>query len=65
MGIIPGAYVYTQTGEGLSAIFESDQTFSLGSILNVKLRLALVALALFALVPAFIKRVMKKKKEKK
>ncbi len=60
VGIIPGAYVYTQTGAGLSAIFEKGESFSLGSVFNWQLRIALVALALFALIPIVIKRIVRR-----
>jgi|GEM_PF-87617 len=61
VGIIPGAYVYTQTGAGLSAIFEGEGSFSFENLFNLKLRIALVALGLFSLIPILIKKFLKKK----
>lgn len=62
VGIIPGAYVFTQTGSGLSAIFEEGGTFSFDTLFNWQLRLALIALGLFALLPIFIKKIFAKKR---
>ncbi|MCH9625111.1 MAG: Soluble pyridine nucleotide transhydrogenase [Chlamydiales bacterium] len=62
VGIIPGAYVFTQTGAGLGAIFETGETISLGNIFNVQLRIAMVALGIFSLAPIFIKKWLAKKK---
>jgi len=56
VGIIPGAYVYTQTGAGLGAIFEEGGSLSLDTIFNWQLRIALIALALFSLIPIVIKK---------
>ncbi len=57
VGIIPGAYVYTQTGAGLGEIFDSGGAFSLHAIFNVKLRIALAFLALLALMPIVVKKM--------
>ncbi len=64
VGIIPGSYVYTQTGAGLSAIFDSGQEFSLETIFNVKLRIALVALGVFSLLPIVIKKIVNKRRKR-
>lgn len=60
VGIIPGAYVFTQAGRGLSAIFERGETFSFDTIFNREIKIALVALALFSLTPILIKKIFKK-----
>lgn len=57
VGIIPGAFVYTQTGKGLGAIFDSGKSFSFETIFNLELKIALVVIALFLLLPIFIKKV--------
>lgn len=57
VGIIPGAYVFTQTGKGLGAIFDSGSSFSFESVFNLEMKIALVVIALFILLPIFIKRV--------
>ncbi|WP_194848062.1 TVP38/TMEM64 family protein [Candidatus Neptunochlamydia vexilliferae] len=57
IGIIPGAYVYTQAGSGLGAIFDQGKEFSIKSVLNIEIRLALILLALFALIPTFVRRL--------
>lgn len=57
VGILPGSYIYTQAGRGLGAIFESGETFSINTIFNNQMKLALVLLALFSLIPILVKRI--------
>ena len=57
VGIIPGAYVFTQAGNGLGAIFDSGKEFSIETVFNIEVKIALVVLALFALIPIFVKRL--------
>jgi len=57
LGIIPGAYVFTQAGRGLGAIFDSGKDFSVETVFNIEIKIALVVLALFALIPIFVKRL--------
>lgn len=57
VGIIPGAYAYTQAGEGLKESVRYQEI----SILNVKLVLGLTALAILAVIPLFIKKSIIKK----
>lgn len=61
VGIIPGAFVYTQAGAGLGAILDSGETFSLQGLFNRDVKIALVALGVFALIPIIVKKVWKKK----
>ncbi len=56
VGIAPGAFVFTLAGSGLSAIFESKEGLSLNAIFNLKIKIALIALAVISLVPIFIKK---------
>ena len=60
IGIAPGSFVFTQAGTGLSAIFETGQAFSLSTIFNIQIRIALIALGIFALIPILIKKFKKK-----
>ena len=60
LGIAPGSFVFTQAGAGLSAIFETGQTFSLSTIFNMQIRIALIALGIFALIPILIKKFKKR-----
>lgn len=60
IGIIPGSYVYTQAGKGLAAIFDTGESFSLDSIFNTHIKIALIVLALFVLIPIFVKPVIQK-----
>lgn len=57
LGIIPGAYVFTQAGNGLGAIFDSGKEFSVETVFNIEIKIALIVLALFALIPIFVKRL--------
>lgn len=61
VGIIPGAYVFTQAGAGLSMIFESKKPFALDTIFNTEIKVALVVLGLFSLMPVVIKKIFKTK----
>ncbi|MCB1135632.1 MAG: TVP38/TMEM64 family protein [Chlamydiia bacterium] len=56
VGIIPGAFVFTQAGAGLGMIFDSGESFSLSALFNRDMKIALIALGLFALIPIFLKR---------
>jgi len=60
IGIIPGTFVYTQLGRGLSVSFDQS-ALSLSSVFNFDLLLALILLALFSLMPIVIKHFRKKK----
>lgn len=57
VGIIPGSFVHAQAGEGLGAILDSGQPFSLHTIFNVQVTVALIALAIFALIPVVIRKI--------
>ncbi|WP_420422174.1 TVP38/TMEM64 family protein [Simkania sp.] len=60
IGIIPGTYVYSQAGSGLGAIFDTGQTFSLDAVFNTQIKIALVVLGVFVLIPIFVKPLLKK-----
>lgn len=62
IGIIPGAFVYTQAGTGLGAILDSGQELTIENILNIQVKIALIALAIFALIPILVKKLRKKSK---
>ncbi len=59
IGIIPGAFVFAQAGEGLGAILDSNQGFSIEGIFNWQVKIALIALGIFALIPILIKKIKK------
>jgi uncharacterized membrane protein YdjX (TVP38/TMEM64 family) len=48
VGIIPGAFVFTQAGAGLGAILDGEGSIEISDVLNPQMRLALAALAIFA-----------------
>lgn len=60
LGIIPGAFVFTQAGAGLGAVFEGEETFSIGQLLNPDIKIALIALGIFALIPIVFKWIKQK-----
>ncbi|MFQ5729420.1 MAG: TVP38/TMEM64 family protein [Waddliaceae bacterium] len=59
-GIIPGAFVFTQAGVGLGAILDAGEALSVDAIFNNQIKIALIALGIFALLPVFIKKLRKK-----
>lgn len=65
IGIIPGSYIYTQAGTGLGAIFDTGEAFTVGAIFNIQMRIALIVLGVFALIPIFVKPLVKKFGKKK
>lgn len=60
IGIIPGAFVFTQAGVGLGAIFDSGESLSINTIFNTQVKIALIALGIFALLPVAIKKLRRK-----
>jgi len=60
VGIIPGAFVFTQAGAGLGEILKQNQELSLSTLFNFQVKVALIALGFFALLPIFIKKLFKK-----
>lgn len=60
VGVVPLAYVLAQGGAGLGTFFESNTHFSLGAIFNLKVKAALIALGILALIPILWK-VFKRK----
>ncbi len=65
VGIAPGSFVYAQAGRGLGAILDSGNTFSIGAVFNWQLRIALIALGIFVLVPVIVKKIRKRIRRKK
>lgn len=60
VGIIPGAFVYTQAGRGLEAILDQPEPLSIQGLFNPQVRWALILLGVFSLVPILIKRLRRK-----
>lgn len=63
IGIIPGCIVYASVGNGLGALFNSDQTPNLGVIFTPAILLPMLGLAVLALLPAIYKQLTKESKE--
>lgn len=61
VGILPGTILSTQAGRGLNSIFERNEEFSIQSFFTPEVRIALICLGIFALLPIFLKRIWKKK----
>lgn len=57
LGIIPGAFVFTQAGAGLGAILDSGETFSIDAVLNWHVKVAFIALGFFALIPVLLQKI--------
>lgn len=70
VGIIPGSFVFAEAGAGLGAILDSNQPFSLTSIFDPKVKIALevkiavIALVLFAIISIIVLKMAKKKTKK-
>ncbi|MGM0439506.1 MAG: TVP38/TMEM64 family protein [Chlamydiota bacterium] len=63
LGVIPGTFVFTQTGTGIGAILESEEPLSVQALFNTDVKIALAALGVFILVPTFIKKYIKKSRK--
>ncbi len=59
VGIFPGSLVFTLAGEGLEKILENNETFSISTIFNTQIKIALVLLGITALVPIILKKFKK------
>ena len=55
LGIIPGGFVYVSVGTGIGSVFDSGDAFSMGSIVNPEILIALLGLALLSFVPIALK----------
>lgn len=61
VGIIPGTFVFTQAGAGLAAILDTDGNISVDDVFNWQVRVALIALGFFALIPILVKKLRNRK----
>jgi len=59
VGIIPASFVFTQAGIGLGAILETQGQISLDTVFNLQVKIALISLGIFALIPIVIKKLKK------
>lgn len=64
VGILPGVFVFTQFGQGLGTVFEENKELSLDSVLNRDVKIALVLLGLFVLIPPLVKYARKRRTPK-
>jgi uncharacterized membrane protein YdjX (TVP38/TMEM64 family) len=64
IGVTPGAIIFTLVGGSFKKIFETDQTFSLATVFNIEMKLAIALLGLFALAPILLKKFMKSRKNR-
>jgi len=60
VGITPGAFVFTQFGTGLGSILEKGGELNVNKILTTDVKIALVALALFVMIPVIYKKFFRK-----
>ena len=63
LGIIPGTVVYVSLGNGLSTLFEQNQTPNMKIIFNPEILIPLIALGLLSLAPIVYKNYKSKKHE--
>ncbi len=61
VGIIPGSFVYTLVGNGLSAVFDSGEKPDLGVIFKPEILAPIVGLAALSLVPIAYKRFKRRR----
>ncbi len=59
IGIIPGAFVFTQAGTGIGSILDDGKELSMSTIFTTDVKIALCALALFSLLPVVVKKFRK------
>ena len=60
LGIFPGTLVFTLAGDGLEKFLENNEPFSLNTIFNIQIKMALVLLGIVGLIPMAWKRFKKK-----
>jgi len=60
VGIFPGTLVFTIAGGGFERILENNETFSIATIFNAQIKIALVLLGTIALAPIIWKKFKKK-----
>jgi len=59
VGIFPGTLVFTLAGGGLEKILENNETFSISTIFNIQIKIALVLLGITALAPTIWRKFKK------
>lgn len=59
VGIFPGTLVYTLAGGGLEKILENNEQFSINTVFNLQIKIALILLGIIALTPIVLKRFKK------
>ena len=62
VGIFPGSLVFTLAGSGLDKILENQETFSINTIFNTYIKIALILFGLIALAPVIWKKFNKNSK---
>ena len=55
IGVIPGAFVFASSGVGLGSVFDSSESFSVGSVVTPEILVALTGLGLLSLLPVAYK----------
>ncbi len=64
IGMIPVNFAFTQTGAGLGEMFDSNLDLTLANVFNWKVKIALIAIAVFALFPIIIKIIINRRHKK-
>ncbi|MBA3237492.1 MAG: TVP38/TMEM64 family protein [Parachlamydiaceae bacterium] len=63
VGIFPGTLVYTLAGGGLEKILTHNENFSLSTIFNMQIKIALALLGIIALAPIIWKKIKTNSKD--
>ena len=56
VGIIPGSLVFTLAGGGLEKILDTNKAFSISTLFNTELKIALTLLGILSLLPILLKK---------
>ncbi len=59
VGIIPGSFVFAQAGTGLSSLLKQEEV-TISSFFTIEIKIALIALGIFALIPVIYKKIKEK-----
>jgi len=62
VGILPGTFVYTSVGAGLSGVLESGEQPNLGIIFEPHILIPIVGLCVLAVLPNVVARLRKRDK---
>lgn len=62
LGVLPLTYLFVDAGHSLQLLFKKGEPIHMGDIFNFKMKIALLALGLSALIPVLINKYRKRRK---